>query len=363
MPDTPASRGGCGRHLLILGALVALAVGAFVARDPGGVARVLDNQRALGEGADAAAALDSPDALLAWIAAHPERASLVVLGADGRVLLDVGGDVERPAAGLGALWAAAEWAVQTAGGRADTSAVAPGALAARRLPGMVGQADSVALGPRALVRRAVAGDRAAESVLVGRLGAEAVAARARRYGAEPPVPFEGLLLAWQRGDTTGAEAPALARRLAQDGAFRAEAVRQLREDGLRLTLPEQRRAAAVSLPRASAAGAARLLADALADSLGGPEASALLLDVLAAPDAVLGPGVRFGSKGGGLPGHLAFAAWAQTPDGPDGRAAVLVLDGLPLAVFYHLVQTGLDGALVVRLLADDAFLDTASGRF
>lgn len=118
-------------------------------------------------------------------------------------------------------------------------------------------------------------------------------------GSEPPVPFEGLLLAWADGDSTGRSAHARARRFAADSAYRA---------------------------------------DALADRLAAAEISAA-------------EGVRRGAKGGGFPGHLAFAAWAQAPDGTGGRAAVLILSDLPMGLFYHLSRTGLGAALVLRLLA------------
>lgn len=362
MSDSPPTRLGCGRHLLILAALVGVAVLLFVLQSPDGVGRLLDNQRAMREGSEEARALETPEALLHWVRAHPERASLVVLDTDGLALLDVEGERSRPVAGLAVLWLVAEWAAKSARGGADATRIAPERLAVRRLPGTGTASDSAALSVSDLLRQAIGGDRAAESVLIEHLDAASVAARARRYGAEPPVPFEGLLLAWQAGDPTAEEAPALARRLATDEAFRAEAVRSFREDGFGLTLPEQRRAAAASLPRGTAHGYAHLLADALADSLGSPAASARFLDVLAAPDSVLGGGTRLGSKGGGLPGHLAVAAWVRTPDHPEGRAAVLVLDGLPIAVFYHLVQTGLDSALVLRLLTDDVFLAAANER-
>ena len=330
MPDTPqAARGGC--------------------------ARLFANQRAMQEGSEDARALTSPTALVDWIAEHPEQASLVVRDVGGGVLLDVNGGRPRPVAGLPALWVAAEWAERAASGRLDTTAVPPERLAVRRLPGTGAVADTAAMSPSALVERMLNGDRAAESVLLDRLSTDAVAARARRYGAEPPVPFEGILLAWQAGDTTAANAGLLARRLAQEAAYREAALQELRDEGFRLTLDEQRRAAAASLPEGTAMAYARLLADALVDSLASPEASALFLDALAAPDS-LGGAFRFGSKGGGFPGHLALAAWVQPPTAGPGRVAVLILEDLPLGLVYHLSQTGLDGGLVLRLLTDDAFL-------
>ncbi|MEM1043122.1 MAG: serine hydrolase [Bacteroidota bacterium] len=361
MTDSAPPR-GCSRHLLIIAVLFGVALVIVVARSPDGVRNLLANQQAMREGSEEARQIDSPDALLSWIAAHPERASLVVLDADGTERLRLAGEAERPVAGLPALWVAAAWAEQSASGRLDPSAVAPEALAVRRLPGTGGgDADTLALSPEALVRRTLAGDRAAESALVDRLGDQAVAERARRYGVAAPVPFEGMLLAWQDGDTTAAEAPALARRLARDEAFREAAVQRFYDEGFRLTLAEQRAAAGASLPRGSALSYARLLTDALSGTLSSPDASARFLDVLAVPDSLGGDALRFGAKGGGFPGHLAFAAWVQTAEHPAGRSAVLILDDLPLGLFYHLSQTGLDSGLIFRLLTDEAFLDQRRG--
>lgn len=356
MSDTPqASRGGCARHLWIIAGLIVVALGILVARNPDALQRLFANQQAMQEGSEEARALTSPTALVDWIAAHPEQASLVVREAGGEVLLDVNGRTPRPVAGLPALWVAAEWAEQAASGRLDTTAVPPERLAVRRLPGTGAVADTAAMGPRLLVDRMLNGDRAAESVLLARLGPDPVAVRARRYGVEPPVPFEGILLAWQAGDTMATNAGALARRLARDAPYREDVIQEFQDEGFRLTLNEQRLAAAAALPQGTAAAYARLLADALVDSLASPEASALFLDALAAPDSVGGT-VQFGSKGGGFPGHLALAAWVQPPNASSGRVAVLMLEDLPLGLFYHLSQTGLDAGLVLRLLTDDAFL-------
>ncbi len=355
--STPPPRGGCARHLVVIAGLFGIALAVLVARNPGGVQRLVANELAMREGSDEARALETPEDLYSWIAAHPAQASLVVLE-QGEVRLAYEADTPRPVAGLPALWLAAEWAAQAESGALDAVRVLPETLNARRLPGSGGTPDTAAADVHALVRRALRGDRAAESVLIDVLGADAVAVRARRYGADPPVPFEGLMLAWQQGDTRAADAPALAHRLATDSAFRAARVADFHARGFPLSLDAQRRAAALSLPRGSAHAYARLIADALDEHLVDAGTSARFLEPLALPQKI--GGAAFGSKGGGFPGHLAVAVWRRADaDGPH-RVAVLVFSDLPLAMFYHLTQTRLADGLALRLLTDEAFLQHAT---
>jgi hypothetical protein len=56
--------------------------------------------------------------------------------------------------------------------------------------------------------------------------------------------------------------------------------------------------------------------------------------------------------GGGFPGIQSTAGILTRADG-GGRVVVLLLDGLPHAVFYHLAQTGLDVGLVLDRLGLD----------
>jgi hypothetical protein len=41
---------------------------------------------------------------------------------------------------------------------------------------------------------------------------------------------------------------------------------------------------------------------------------------------------------------------------------VLLIEDLPIAVFYHLLQTGIDRGFQLQLLGDDAFFETARAR-
>jgi hypothetical protein len=63
------------------------------------------------------------------------------------------------------------------------------------------------------------------------------------------------------------------------------------------------------------------------------------------------------STGGATPGLLSLAGYARREGDAPPRVVVLVLERLPMAVFYHLLQTSLDKGLFLRLLGDDAFFD------
>ena len=370
MPSPPS---GCVRHLLIIGVLLAVAAAVLLARHPDRARRVWDDGQAMREGAEEAQAMRSPEDLMTWVAAHPEHASLIVMTADGDVLLNYEADRERPVPGLPALWLAAEWANRARAGRLALSLASPAVLDARRLAGRAASPDSASVRPDTLLGRALRGDRVAESALLHRLGPERVARQAAAYGADPPIAFEGLVLAWAAGDSTGTSAPALARRFAADSAFRADARARFSSGADALALREQRAFASASLPRGTARGYARFFADALADStapflssrppaaLRPPLSSTVLtcgsrlLPPRAGRDdiAAAGPTGCIGAKGGGVTGHLAYAAWSQQETVSHDRAAVLLLSDLPIALFYHLSQTGLDAALALDLVMTD----------
>ena len=362
-----ASRAGCSRHLILIGVLLAAALAVLLARHPGRALRVWDDAQAMREGADEAREMASPDDLLAWIAAHPEQASLVVVDGRGDALLAHEPDRPRPVAALPVLWTVATWAqnprVRPVGGNPADSAFSAALLDAYRLTGgPYAPAASPPLPADSLVTRAVRGDPVAASALLGALGPARVAELANRYGSEVPLPFGGLLLAWADGDRSGASAPLLSRRLAEDALFRTDRRAHFASGDAALSLREQRAAAAASFPEGTASAYAQLLADALA----GPalsheadlsrevalprEAAGRFLRATEIPSR--GP-LRVGAQGGGFPGHLAFAAWAESPHGPGTRAAVLILSDLPIGLFYHLSRTGLDAALVLGLVTSD----------
>ena len=63
-----------------------------------------------------------------------------------------------------------------------------------------------------------------------------------------------------------------------------------------------------------------------------------------------------------MPGVISFAGLAHYADGRPPRVVVLSMEEIPLAVFYHLLQSGLDQGLALRLLGDHAFFEATRTR-
>ena len=358
MPAAPldrVARLGCARHALVIGGLLALALGIAVARNWGAVSRALGDASAMAEGADEARALETPDDLLDWIRQHPDRGALVVwdLEADSVVMTVGRADAARPAVSLPLVAPVLDLL-----GRPDTVAIPPSAL--RTLPGIERRsADSTAQSVAAVARRALRGDRAAGDAVL-HLTSDA----ARLGSGGGAVPLDGLFLTWAQAARADAldgvltrgridsAAWALSRRLRTDDAFREATEADLAAHGLGLSLGDQRRAAAATFPR--------LRADTLARWLGhiarGRDPLAMsFLSVATDPatDSLRARGgERLGVFGGGFPGLQSTAGILTRADG-GGRVVVLLLHGLPHAVFYHLAQTGLDVGLVLDQLGLD----------
>ena len=351
-PRPLAKRLGCAHHVAIVAALLALAAVAYLARHQDAAARLWSDQLSLREGVSDAHALASPADLLAWVEAHPEHASLVVLDADGTERVAYTADRPRRVPSLPDLWTVAAWAqhprLQLPGAGPREPHVLPEMLDVRRLEPAPATADTLSVS--ALIGRTVAGDGAAASLLLAAVGPARADTQAAAYESEGPLPLEGLRLAWAEGDAAGTTSHLLSGRLAGDARYREEARARFASGTEALSLREQRAVAAASFPRGTARGYARLLTDALGRRLGTPEVAERFLDATALPSS---DSLRLGAKGGGFPGHLAFAAWSEAPGASGGRAAVLLLNDLPIGLFYHLSQTGLDAALVLELVTTD----------
>ncbi|MEM7787219.1 MAG: hypothetical protein AAF594_05760, partial [Bacteroidota bacterium] len=183
---------GCARHVGVIGGLLAMALLIVLARNWGGVSRFAIDAEAAREGQEVAATLDSPEALLAWVRAHPEAASLVVWD-DSVQTLAVAPEVARPVPGLPVLLLGAEVARQAAAGLDTTAAVPAGTVAERRLPSIDAPGPEPAT-VGALTQAALAGDRASADALLALLGRDAVEATPDRLGVpelEAPLPVGG----------------------------------------------------------------------------------------------------------------------------------------------------------------------------
>lgn len=374
------------RHLLVATGLLVVALAFLAARHWDTVTAMVDNAVTAQEGAAAVADLRTPDDWLAYLARRPEHVSLVVAdvtaAGDTTVRLHRQGATPRPAFSVDRLQVLAAYATARAAGRVDPARrIAVRQVAAYALPGVTaaghrravqalraqGRLDadstaSLAAWVEAAVRH---GDRAAADWLMVHFGPETMAAARAMWGladSQAPRPLTGMVLRWRDvsstasgRDTTSATAAlqAAAQRL-QEPAFREATHRRLAEDGTGLTLKAQRTMAQTLHPVGTAGDYARLLARVAAPQTEAARHVQALLEQPVA-DTVRAPFRAIASVSGAYPGLVSFAGYVRRPDAPP-RVVVLLAEDVPLAVQYHLMQTGIDRAFVLRLLSDEAYL-------
>ena len=394
---TSARSVGCTTHLLIIGTLLCAVLGYGIVQNLDTVSLMVDNLTIMNEQAAQADALRSTAALVEYLAAHPDRASLVAYDAGARDEgIFYGADEPRPLTGVPRLLLLGEYARRVETGRLTPSTqVSLDSVGLYALPGSsrrshrrarsqlvaqghVGPDSTAAL--RHLVRSAFRrDDPAAADWLLLRLGRPALRQTPDWLGlpnADPPLPNSGVHLLWghheqaaspaARIDTlAGLPAPARARRayralnrLRRDSAFRrTERTRRSRR-GSGLSLRRQRTLARHTAPRGTAVAYADLLRRVATGTLSPPGVPGRMqahLERTIEADSV-GLSLRaVASIGGATPGLISLAGYARREGDAPPRVMVLLLERLPMAVFYHLLQTGLDKGLLLRVLGDDSF--------
>lgn len=366
----------------------------------GTFALMFSNMSALGEGARTAEQMETPDALLAYMAEHPEKASLVVMdvgAADARIRYQ--GTAARPVVNVSRLVLLLAYAEAVARGQhAPDEGVAladvdryhleargqgghPSAVERLRGEGAVTE-DSLTIAT--LVRSMMQyNDEAAADWLLMTLGYPTVDGTREVLGwpaRATPLPSSGRTLSWRHPqmDATPAErlgvlADQTRSTYADDvleltdaftaaGPFRDEVLTLVRERGTEISLQDQRALAQVTYPTGRATEYAAFLTSLLQDSLGSPAVSDRMraaLERSVGADTLAGtlPVEAIGSVSGAFPGMISFAAYARRPDPLPDRVVVSFIQDLPIAIFYHMMQTGMDRALFVRLLSDDAYVE------
>ncbi|GAA1307970.1 serine hydrolase [Pseudonocardia xinjiangensis] len=336
--------------------------------------------------------IDSADALVDWIAAHPGAASVLVDDGRGRRVAHLA-DRSRPLASAAKVVHLTAYAQAVVAGRLDPDARVSVAEWERwYVPGTDGSAHRQALqmlgvGPDDTVRwddlvavMTAASDSAVPDLLRETLGDAALVAAATAGGwTAPDLPSfggEGLLTpgAFTDDPPPGpadrrAAAVAALRRYAGDPAWRAAVA--------------QRAAAIEAAAQDPAAQAAPPAADPALDRLmewfdGGPagtvaqlagmhraaatdgfgaEVAAIVRGHLERPLADrLPPGVLgAGQKGGSLPGILTNAVTVRRADATVG-VAVVALSGMPLPDYQQALTAGAPLLLSQQVLLDDALL-------
>jgi hypothetical protein len=312
-------------------------------------------------------------------------------------------DAARPVVSVSNLMLLAEYARRTADGRSDPDRrvaidslalyALPGAGADRhqraraywRAQGYLNADSTVAL--RHVVR-AVAqfGDRAATDWLMAQFGRDHVDRLPARFGmaaSDAPRPSSGMHLSWNHHATTGTVAARLANfrtmspeaygdrvyRLTQalrtDTTFRQQARERLTRRGTDLSLRHQRALAQATYPHGTAAAYADGMARLAQGAFVSDTVSAYVqrqLEQTIVTDSVQATATTIASKAGALPGLVSFVGYVRRGKGHPPRVMALFMEGLPIAVFYHLMQTGLDRGFQLQLLTDDAFFQEARAR-
>jgi hypothetical protein len=391
---------GCLKHLLIaFGLLIGVVAFAFI-REWDTVSLMLDNMTAMGEGGTVAQDIRYPEDLVDYIAEHPESVSLVAfdVGAPDEGIY-VQADRPRALTSVPRLMLLAEYARRVERDRWDPEVRVPlDSIAAFALPGAgarqhrravaaldeagrIGADSSITLASvaRAAIRH---NDDAAADWLIDRMGRRAVETIPEWAGlvdSDPPLPSSGVYLSWSHhADTTATDARleryrttpdsvyadrvhALARRLRHDAVFRQREEERRTQRGSQLGLRQQRRFAQATHPRGDAAEYARLMARVATDSSGAFRRMRSFVERPITSDSVEVSITAVGSKGGATPGIISFVGYAQRREAPP-RVMALFMDDVPIGVFYHLLQTGLDKGFQLRLLGDDAFFEDVRRR-
>ena len=340
--------------------------------------------------------IDGADALVDWIAAHPEAASVLVDDGRGRLITHLA-DRPRPLASAGKVVHLTAYAQAVVAGRLNPDTRVPVAEWERwYVPGTdgfahrqalqalgVGADDAVRWDDLAAVMIAVS-DSAAPDLLRETLGDNALVAAATAGGwTAPDLPSfggEGLLAP---GVFTTDPPPAPANR-------RAATVASLRrfagDPGWRATVAQQAAAFEAAAQGAATqdpatqdpatqdpaldrllewsdggpAGTVTQLAGmhrAAATDGFGPETSAIVRAHLERPLADrLPPGVLgAGQKGGNLPGIITNAVTLRRADGTLG-VAVVALSGMPMPAYLEALASGAPVLLTQQALLDDDLL-------
>ena len=347
---------------------------------------MFDNASSMNEGAQVAQDIRSPDDLLTYIAAHPKQASLVAYDVNAPTEgVFYQADAVRTATRIPVLQLMAGYAERVAqGGIRPERRVSLDSLAVFSLPGVTQSnheqmEDALRKAERvdaertvtlndAMTRIAQTGGRTASDWWMaqqGRPAVEALPQQLQLSNSTPPRPLTGLALLGRGASaetlsdvssrTITQRTFALAQRLRRDTTFRKAQYRDLDRDGSSLTLEEQRTLALRTYPHGTARDYATLVEGIATGRTPSPNAASLLHDLLerpvTVPDSVAVPFTHVATYGGATPGVMSFVGYARYPDRPP-RVVAMLLDDLPLAVMYHLLQTGIDKGLQLQLLGD-----------
>ncbi len=348
---------GCLRPLLVSMGVVLLFFAVLAVRHRDVVRSMWQNARAMGRSAAWTGLLKSPDDLYAALRMGTLRGSVVVLEGKDAVLLDLHADSVRTVFGVTRLDVLDRVLRAVECGGLDPEQTLSASLVEELFLPISQGTDPPRPGTRAetvhvreIVRRMmVEHDQAAQDWLILHLAADSIKAGCHEAHADLPTPFLALLLGTLEkqpgrngtGPPRSSEAfSALVERFRSDPNWRSSRRQMMQSAGSRFSIQQQEALAARAFHHGTVRRYARLLQARLETSALGiwPDAGTLIAG-----------GVI--SVGGAFPGVISLAAGQVPENGRPIRTAVLLLEDLPTAAFYHLIRTGMDRALLLDLLA------------
>lgn len=374
------------RHLRIAGILFVAATLVIVLWHIQTFWLMFENMGALSEGREWVESLQSPDDVLAYLQAHPEQGALVAYDVgDATNGLFWQADEGRATVGLAKLHLLDVYAQRVASGTLDPAEHVAWADWERfYLPGadqghFEHQRQQWEGGSSTLAERVQSAFRTVDPIsqdyILYRLAKDT-----SRNTWVPlsdslalPLPMNGVFLSWQNHTLEALAADRLAsyagmhpstyrtlvydlaNEYASNTAFRRQEREHRTEGFAAIRLKDQRDLARHTFPKATAAAFAQYAIQ-VAQS-----GQAEVRDSWFTP---IGDGEHqslfstWGTVAGSFPGTISFVGYAERTDQPP-RVVVLLLQNLPLAVYYHLTQQSFDKAVPLFLLADDAFFDRA----
>jgi hypothetical protein len=159
-----------------------------------------------------------------------------------------------------------------------------------------------------------------------------------------------------------ARAFAFANRLRADAAYRSAVRERLEREGSGLRLREQADLAAEGFSRGTARAYASLVARIATGDDPAAEALRRTWETPVGNDSAAAF-THLASRNGAYPGLLAFAGYARRGKERSPRVVVMMVEDLPLAVLYHLLQTGIHKGFQLQLLGDEAFAGRVRAAF
>ena len=376
-------------HHLLIAALLLLAALAFIAvRNWDTVSQMVDNAMSMNEGASAAQSIRSPDDLLTYIAQHPEQVSLVAFDVDDPGAgVYYGADSVRATTRVAVLQLLADYAQETAADgtpqRVPLDSIAqyalPGVtqasyeqtLQSLEASGQIGS-DSTVTVADLMARVARSGGRATVDWWMMSRGADAVSTLPDALtlsNTTAPRPLTGVTLLGRNRSIDALQNLSSAEQMKaafaethrlRDAATRARVHDQMQTDGSTLTLEQQRDVVQAIYPKGTArayATFARGIAEGTVPSSASASVLHSMLERSMAPDSADVPFASVATYGGAAPGVMSFVGYARFRDDRSPRVAVLLMERMPIAVVYHLLQTGIDTGFQLQLLGDPAYLD------